>query len=94
MKKFLAVSRKGRVDGKRSDIYTLYEKRGGGFVLRCSATFVSHDELLAYLCGIIGDDVAVYYDNKGITFAPAGYSIARDIPDEKLLAELDFLEAM
>ena len=94
MKKFLAVSRKGRINGKRADIYTLYVMRNNEFVLRCHCTFASMDALLAYMCDTLADDVAGYYDRNGITFAPTGYQTAKDIPDEKVLAELDFVEAM
>ena len=52
------------------------------------------DALLAYMCDTLADDVAGYYDKNGITFAPTGYQTAADIPEEKVLAELDFIEAM
>ena len=94
MKKFLAVSRKGRIDGKRADVYTLYAMRNGRYVLWSSTTYAGLDPLIVYLCGIIGYGVAGYYDKNGITFAPTGYQTAADIPDEKVLAELDFVAAM
>ena len=95
MRTFLAVGRKDRVDGKLAKRYTVYEIRNGYYIQHSGLiTFSDKDSLISFLCDIIGDEAVRYYSKGGITFAEAGYHSAIDIPKDKVLARLDFIEAL
>ena len=94
-KTFLAVSRKDRVDGKLAKRYTVYEIRKGYYFRHSGLnTFCDKDSLISFLRDIIGYEAVSYYSKGGITFAEAGYHSAIDIPEDKVLARLDFIEAL